>query len=191
MACCNPCTCPPKFYTATPCCEKDAGSLGVLFCFFSKPRCKFTGQLYEQTVICPWHWCEKRKQKVHSVGSKENLVCGALFGCLGNFFAFLTLFILLGSAYLRRDGNQAFKGIVSAGITYAGIGVSIGSGGIAAIPAIIATALLLIMVPTLIDWFFVGRSDEAYAEPCFKFCSMCPFFGKMGVDPEALRSGAE
>jgi len=132
---------------------------------------------------------EEAKGALCGVEGELSLWCS--FRLPRQLLAFLTLFILLGSAYLRRDGNQAFKGIVSAGITYAGIGVSIGSGGIAAIPAIIATALLLIMVPTFIDWFFVGRSDEAYAEPCFKFCSMCPFFGKMGVDPEALRSGAE
>jgi len=156
--------------------------LGILFCFFSKPRCKFSGKLYDQTIICPWHWCEKRKHKVKTVGAKENAVCGVVFGFLGNFFAALTLFIILGSAYLRRDGNQAIKGIASAGITYAGIGVSLGTGGVAAIPAAIAMLILLILVPTFIDWFVPGRSDECYTEPCCSYCKCCPFFGVMGVD---------
>jgi len=169
-----------------PCCDEDAGCFGFLFCFCSKPRCRFSGKLYDQTIICPWHWCDKRKQKAKGVGSKENAVCGAVAGFLGNFLASLLLFIILGSAYLRRDGNQAMKGIMSAGITYAGIGVSVGSGGVAAIPAAAATLLLLILVPTFIDWFLPGRSDECYAEPCFSCCECCPCFGRVQTDEESL-----
>lgn len=120
------------------------------------------------------------------VGNKEDIVCGTLGGFVGNFFASLALFLILGTAYLRRDGNQALKGIINAGVTYAGVGVSVGTGGVAAIPAFIAVTVCLIMIPTFIDWCVPGRSDEHYADPCCSVCSCCPFFGRVKVDEDPL-----
>mmetsp|Transcript_124127 Transcript_124127/g.362288 ORF Transcript_124127/g.362288 Transcript_124127/m.362288 type:complete len:182 (-) Transcript_124127:157-702(-) len=170
MACCDCCSC--KCYTVKPCCEEGAGPCGIFFCFQSKPRCRFCHKLYDQPIICPWHWCAKG-QKSKTVGNTENMVCGGIFGLVGNFLAGTTLFVILATAHFRRDGNQAFKGLLNAAIFWGGVGSSVALG-----PLAIVIFAFLLCAGAIVDWFVAGRCDDCYKEPCHWLCAWCPCCGR-------------
>mmetsp|Transcript_91502 Transcript_91502/g.259161 ORF Transcript_91502/g.259161 Transcript_91502/m.259161 type:complete len:272 (-) Transcript_91502:178-993(-) len=165
MAVCDPCHC--KFYTAKPCFEKGAGTFGVCFCFASKPRCRFCHKLYDQSFICPWHWFQSGK-KVDHVGSAEKTCVGGIMGIAGNFLAAPVLFLALGSAWFRRDGNQALKGIVSFLLFYVGVSSLFILG-----PFALVFIILIALASTIVDWFVMGRCDECYEYACGGCCGCC------------------
>mmetsp|Transcript_67263 Transcript_67263/g.152084 ORF Transcript_67263/g.152084 Transcript_67263/m.152084 type:complete len:272 (+) Transcript_67263:97-912(+) len=165
MAICDPCHC--KFFTAAPCFAEGAGTLGICFCFSSKPRCRFCQKLYDQSFICPWHWFQSGK-KIDHVGSTEKTCVGGFMGIAGNFLAAPVLFLALGSAVFRRDGNQALKGIVSFALFYVGVSSFFFLG-----PLCVVFIALIFLAGPLIDWFVMGRCDDCYEYACGGCCGCC------------------
>eukprot|EP00404_Azadinium_spinosum_P017445 CAMPEP_0180502674 /NCGR_PEP_ID=MMETSP1036_2-20121128/45572_1 /TAXON_ID=632150 /ORGANISM="Azadinium spinosum, Strain 3D9" /LENGTH=204 /DNA_ID=CAMNT_0022511545 /DNA_START=39 /DNA_END=650 /DNA_ORIENTATION=+ len=186
MACCDLYDC--RFHTALPCKDQFCG---FCFCFFSKPRCRYCQELYDQVLVCPWHWCSKRKQKAKTVGDLENTVCGPLSDFFLGLLASVVLFIILGSAHYRRDGNQAMKGLVNAGLLW----VSLGSAFAIGPGAVLLFLFGSLCASSVVDWFVPGRCDNCYGEPCGclgRCCGCCcPYFGRIEVEKEEKEEKAE
>lgn len=166
MALCDPLHC--KFWSAAPCFAEGSGSLGALFCCFSKPRCKFCGILYGQQMICPWHWL-KKGQKVKHIGKEESCIVGGVMGVAGNWLAAPVLFLALGSACFRRDGNQFVKGGINFILFY------LGFSSIFVFPplALVVLAFMFLASPA-VDWFVIGRCDDCWHHGC-GCCLWCCF----------------
>lgn len=184
--CCEPCGgC--HFY-GPPCWSEGSGPCGTLFCFFSKPRCKFCGNLYDQVMICPWHWL-KSGQKSPQVPNSEQMCLGGVLGIVGKFLAGVLLFVDLASAYFRRDGNQAIKACVNSMVFATGVSLLwLGPVGIAIMCCVFCTSAIC-------DWFIPGRCDECYCEPCSGRCftnnwlfGRLPSEAKFGGDSSAQYS---
>merc|ERR1712238_619973 len=99
---------------------------------------------------------------------------GPAFGVLANFMAGPTLFIALGSAWFRRDGNQAIKGIV--GFICFWLALFLAWTG----PVAACIFMGIFLSSTILDRIWPGRCDECYSEACCSCCSCIPCcFGRM------------
>lgn len=154
MALCDPFHC--KFYTLKPCCSEGAGKCDWLFCFFSSPRCRFCRKLYDPPVICPWHWCKTGRKTDHVGDAETNCVGGVMF-LLGKFLAGPAAVLVVGSAYVRKDLNQAFRGFVSFVLFSASVGSIMFLG-----PFALVIFACIFLAETFVNWFFMGRCDECY-----------------------------
>lgn len=104
---------------------------------------------------------------------------GPAFNVMGHLFAGTTLFIALGSAWFRRDGNQAFKGLVAFVCFW--LSFFLAWTG----PVALGIFAMIFISGTLCDWFWPGRCDECYSEPCCRCCYYCSCCcGRMGDSDE-------
>lgn len=162
MAVCDPLGC--KFYKATPCCEEKSGACGICFCCCSKPRCRFCKTLYDQQIVLPFHWC-KSGRKVDYVGDAEKHCVAMVMPIASKLLAWPVFFLAAGSAYCRRDVNQAFKGFVNFAL------FSVGAGSLLILgPFALIFILMMFLSDPIIDWFFMGRCDDCYEFGCSGCC---------------------
>lgn len=183
MAACDIFRC--KFFSVTPCFTEGAGQFGIFFCFASKPRCRFCSKLYEQQLLFPWHWVRSGR-KTDYITSAEAFLMGGLAMVIIKLSSFLSIFIFLGSAYFRRDLNQAFKGCVNFMLCSVGISSFFFLGPL----CIIIFAFMLLTDP-VIDWFFCGRCNDCWEYACTGCCCCLGGSLKEGEEPKLPPKGSD